>query len=80
MAFLSVRIGGGADGTEMITRYLPVLIGVPAWFVLVVWYGRRCMNGGRAEAGIFHGGLRCWIKVGLLVRTELGNNVNAWLG
>ena len=55
---LMVRGDGGVDDTDTIERYLPVLLGTPALFVLIVWNGRRCIRGGIAEAGIFHGGLR----------------------
>jgi len=47
---------GGVDDTDTIERYLPVLFRIPALFVLVVWYGRRCIRAGIAEVGIFHGG------------------------
>ena len=56
--FLMVRGDGGVDDTNAIERYLPVLLETPALFVLIVWYGRRCIRGGIVEAGIFHGGLR----------------------
>ena len=54
--FLMVREDGGVGGTDTMERYLPVVFESPTLFVLIVWYGRRCMRGG--IAGIFHGGLR----------------------
>jgi len=73
MVFLRMWMGGGVEGTDVIDIYLPVRIGAPALLVLTALYGRRWSSAGRAEAGTFQGGLRCWIKVGLLVRRELGN-------
>jgi hypothetical protein len=64
---------GGVEGTDTIERYLPVPFGDPALFVLVIRNGRRCNRGGREEAGVLHGGLRCCKRVGLLVRMQLGS-------
>ena len=73
MVFLRMWMGGGVGVTDMMEMYFPMSFRDPALFVLTARYG-----GGEAvleeqKMGPFQGGLRCWIRVGLLVRRELGN-------